>query len=101
MASNKDIINKPLFWVRDKEGASAELDFLVRFEGKAIPVEVKSGKNRKIKIPAPIYRNVGNTFSHSPVCRFVPHKQSYNSGKGIHITQSAILFGRSDKTIYV
>ena len=49
MASNKDIINKPLFWVRDKEGASAELDFLVRFEGKAIPVEVKSGKTGKLR----------------------------------------------------
>lgn len=49
MAANKDLISKPLFWVRDKEGASAELDFLVRFEGKAIPVEVKSGKTGKLK----------------------------------------------------
>ncbi len=49
IATNKNHINKPLFWVRDKEGASAELDFLVVIEGKAIPVEVKSGKAGKLK----------------------------------------------------
>ena len=49
MATNKDMINKPLFWVRDKEGASAELDFLILYNGKAIPVEIKSGKSGKLK----------------------------------------------------
>lgn len=49
IATNKNHIKKPLFWVRDKEGASAELDFLVVIEGKAIPVEVKSGKAGKLK----------------------------------------------------
>jgi len=49
MATNKDFLNKPLFWVREKEGASAELDFLVVVEGKGIPVEVKSGKTGKLK----------------------------------------------------
>jgi len=49
MAANKDQLNKPLFWVREKEGASAELDFLVVVDGKGIPVEVKSGKTGKLK----------------------------------------------------
>lgn len=49
MAANKDLLNKPLFWVREKEGASAELDFLIIIDGKAIPVEVKSGKIGKLK----------------------------------------------------
>ncbi len=49
MAANKDQLNKPLFWVREKEGASAELDFLIVVNGKGIPVEVKSGKTGKLK----------------------------------------------------
>jgi predicted AAA+ superfamily ATPase len=49
MAANKDQLNKPLFWVREKEGSSAELDFLVVVDGKGIPVEVKSGKTGKLK----------------------------------------------------
>ncbi len=49
MATSNDLINKPLFWVREKEGASAELDFLVRTDSNAIPLEVKSGKTGKLK----------------------------------------------------
>jgi predicted AAA+ superfamily ATPase len=49
MAVNNDQLNKPLFWVREKEGASAELDFLVTVHGKGIPVEVKAGKTGKLK----------------------------------------------------
>jgi predicted AAA+ superfamily ATPase len=49
IATNKDLINMPLFWVREKEGSSAELDFLVRTADDAIPVEVKSGKAGKLK----------------------------------------------------
>jgi len=49
IATSNDMINKPLFWVREKEGTSAELDFLVRIDGNAIPVEVKSGKSGKLK----------------------------------------------------
>ncbi len=49
MTANKNQLNKPLFWVRDKEGTTAELDFLVLVENKGIPVEVKSGKTGKLR----------------------------------------------------
>lgn len=37
------------FWEQEKTGSSAEVDFLVPFQGKIIPVEVKSGGAGKLK----------------------------------------------------
>jgi uncharacterized protein len=37
------------FWIRDKNGSSAELDFLLPYKGKLIPVEVKSGPTGTLK----------------------------------------------------
>lgn len=37
------------FWMREKTTSSAEVDFVIGYEGKAIPVEVKSGTNSKLK----------------------------------------------------
>jgi len=37
------------FWVREKTTSSAEVDFVINFDGKAIPLEVKSGTNSKLK----------------------------------------------------
>ena len=37
------------FWVRDKNSSSAEVDFVISYDGKAIPIEVKSGHNSKLK----------------------------------------------------
>jgi predicted AAA+ superfamily ATPase len=37
------------FWVREKNTSSAELDYIYPFEGKLIPIEVKSGKAGKLK----------------------------------------------------
>lgn len=37
------------FWTRDKAGSSAELDWLYPWEGKLIPVEVKSGATGKLR----------------------------------------------------
>ncbi|MCE3295509.1 MAG: hypothetical protein K0R65_1223 [Crocinitomicaceae bacterium] len=37
------------FWVREKNSSSAELDFVYPFEGKLVPIEVKSGPKGKIK----------------------------------------------------
>ncbi len=34
----------PVFWVREKKQASAEVDFLIRHQSTIIPLEVKSGK---------------------------------------------------------
>ena len=40
---------KRFFWKRDKHGSEAEVDFLYKYKGMAIPVEVKSGHNSKLK----------------------------------------------------
>ena len=37
------------FWVRDKKGSDAEIDYILNFNGKLVPVEVKSGKIGKLK----------------------------------------------------
>ncbi|MES2775827.1 MAG: AAA family ATPase [Bacteroidota bacterium] len=37
------------YWVREKSTSTAEVDFLYVFEGKLIPVEVKSGVSGKLK----------------------------------------------------
>ena len=37
------------YWVRDKEGASSEVDLVYQFGNNVIPVEVKSGTNSKLR----------------------------------------------------
>jgi predicted AAA+ superfamily ATPase len=37
------------FWARDKAQSNAEVDFLFPFEGRMIPIEVKSGKNGRLR----------------------------------------------------
>jgi uncharacterized protein len=37
------------FWVREKTSSSAEVDFVIGYNGLVIPVEVKSGTNSKLK----------------------------------------------------
>ncbi len=37
------------FWVRSKSGASAEVDFVWSYEGRLIPIEVKSGHNAHLR----------------------------------------------------
>ncbi len=37
------------FWVRDKKNSQAEVDFLINFEDKIIPVEVKAGSTGSLK----------------------------------------------------
>jgi len=40
---------KPIFWVREKNQSSAEVDLVVQFNKILIPVEIKSGKEGKLK----------------------------------------------------
>lgn len=40
---------KPNFWVREKKQASAEVDLVVQYKDKIIPIEIKSGKEGKLK----------------------------------------------------
>jgi predicted AAA+ superfamily ATPase len=37
------------FWVRDKQGSDAEVDFVWQRDSQLIPIEVKSGHNAKLK----------------------------------------------------
>jgi len=43
------LLTKRIFWRREKETSSAEIDFVYNFDSKAIPIEVKSGHNAKLK----------------------------------------------------
>ncbi|MDF1573482.1 MAG: AAA family ATPase [Bacteroidales bacterium] len=40
---------KQKFWVRNKRGSTAEVDFVYVHDGKIIPIEVKSGHNAHLK----------------------------------------------------
>jgi len=37
------------FWDRNKTQSSAEVDFVIQYKNRAIPIEVKSGHNAKLK----------------------------------------------------
>lgn len=49
LASNFSISNKLNFWVRDKKESSAEVDYILPWQGRLIPIEVKSGSIGKLK----------------------------------------------------
>ena len=49
LASNNKVSSTRSFWVRDKKGADAEVDFVIRINDKLIPMEVKSGHNSKLR----------------------------------------------------
>lgn len=40
---------KPNFWVREKKQSSAEVDLVIPYKNIAVPVEIKSGKEGKLK----------------------------------------------------
>lgn len=40
---------KPHFWVREKKGASSEVDLVYSYQGMVIPIEVKSGSTGSLK----------------------------------------------------
>lgn len=49
LANNFNVLSSLNFWVREKNTSSAELDYVVVYDGKLIPIEVKSGKEGKLK----------------------------------------------------
>ena len=49
LAMSNSIMNKLQFWVREKKQSSAEIDYLYQYNGKLIPVEVKSGSIGKLR----------------------------------------------------
>ncbi len=49
LASQYNALSSLNFWVREKTTSSAEVDFIWPFDGKLIPIEVKSGTEGKLK----------------------------------------------------
>jgi uncharacterized protein len=49
LASDYRVSHRRNFWVREKKGSDAEIDFIIQHENRIIPVEVKSGHNAKLK----------------------------------------------------
>ncbi len=46
---DNEIQSRRLFWIRDKKGSTAEVDFILKFKGSLIPIEVKSGHNSHLR----------------------------------------------------
>ena len=49
LSLNISKIEKPHFWVREKKQSSAEVDLVYYYNGKVIPIEIKSGKIGKLR----------------------------------------------------
>ena len=49
LSLDDSLLAKRIFWKRDKHGSEAEVDFVYKYESLAIPIEVKSGHNSKLK----------------------------------------------------
>ena len=49
LALSDSLLARQIFWRRDKQGSEAEVDFLYPYNSLAIPIEVKSGHNSKLK----------------------------------------------------
>ena len=49
ISADTETHQKPIFWVREKSQAPAEVDFLIQHEKYAIPVEVKAGAKGTLK----------------------------------------------------
>ena len=49
LALSDSLLAKRIYWRRDKQGSEAEVDFIYPYHNWAIPVEVKSGHNSKLR----------------------------------------------------
>ena len=49
LAINYNTLSSLYFWVREKNNSTAEVDYLYTYNGKIIPIEVKSGTEGKLK----------------------------------------------------
>jgi hypothetical protein len=46
---DRNYLDKQCFWVRDKKGSTAKVDFLYQTQGIVIPIEVKAGANSHLR----------------------------------------------------
>lgn len=63
LAHSKSKIHKPIFWVREKRQSTAEVDFLIQYNGLVIPVEVKSGKAGRLRSLMQFIDNAPHNFA--------------------------------------
>jgi len=49
IANETHVSTQRAFWVREKKGSDAEIDFILQYNSKIIPIEVKSGHNAKLR----------------------------------------------------
>ncbi len=49
LAMSDSVMNRLMFWVREKKQSNAEIDYLYQYNGKLIPIEVKSGSVGKLR----------------------------------------------------
>ncbi len=49
LAANESVSAQRNFWVRNARNSQAEVDFVMPYNSKLLPIEVKSGSNAKIK----------------------------------------------------
>ena len=49
LAYETRVSSQRAFWVREKKGSDAEVDFILQYDSKIIPIEVKSGHNAKLR----------------------------------------------------
>lgn len=76
LASNFSFSNKLNFWVRDKKESSAEVDYVLPWQGKLIPIEVKS-------------RSIGKLKSLHQFMYRVPHNIAVRVYQGEYLVQKA------------
>ncbi len=48
-ALDRNYMDSQCYWVRDKKGSNAEVDFIYQTDGMVIPIEVKSGANAHLR----------------------------------------------------
>ncbi len=48
-ALDRNYSSDQMFWVRDKKGSNAEVDFVFQYQGRLFPIEVKSGNNAHLR----------------------------------------------------
>jgi predicted AAA+ superfamily ATPase len=49
ISQSESILEKSVFWVKEKKQSNAEIDFVLQINGLIIPVEVKSGKTGRLR----------------------------------------------------
>jgi len=49
LSNDSNVSSKRKYWIRDKKGSDAEVDFIIQKDSQIIPIEVKSGHNSKLK----------------------------------------------------